>query len=274
MLTFKRERAMEIGGKLDAASGEIVPAGVEAWLSTRLVEDIRIPPGRRRYGVDHGEDTFEEDLVVDLSGLALHFTYVDASGAPSERTIRCSRLSQGTAGMLLVGFCLLRQAHRAFRLDRIREVYDLRTGEILDPEAYFAGLGLGAIGRHGVYLARARAGITVLMALAAADGHVHADEIEVAMRWADHLADLHGLRLEASLAEAVSRFARGSRPNAAAAISALRSAARSSGEASLLARHMRQMIDADGILEHEEVEMFEILQHAATRQVARFGKME
>ena len=248
-----------------------IPSEVESWFAAQLGNEIAPPPGRGSRGaveVDEVEEVAPGGAEIDLRGLALHITYVDVSVAESERTVRCSRAVAGRGGPVLVGFCMLRRAHRMFRIDRIREVVDLETGEVIEAAAFFASLGVWRSDPLGGFLARARAGLTVLMAVAAADGRVFADEIEVIARWVDRLADLHGLALDAVTLDSVVRLARNLRPDAEAAVVALRSAMGSVAEADLLARYMRQMVEADGEIAVEEADLLEVLGVAARRYAA------
>lgn len=58
--------------------------------------------------------------------------YVDASGDRTERTIeRCSRVA-GPFHSYVLAWCRLREAERLFRVDRVQQVADAGTGEIID----------------------------------------------------------------------------------------------------------------------------------------------
>lgn len=246
-----------------------VPADVESWFAAQLGRAIAPPPGRRLRSdrdADDVDDVLPAAIEIDLRGLALHFTYVDAAGCESERTVRCTRALVGDRPPVLVAFCCLRNASRSFRIDRIREVVDLETGEVTEAAAFFASLGVWRDDPMGRFLARARAGLTVLMAVAAADGRVFADEVEVVARWVDRLADLHGIALGADDLDAIVRVARNLRPDAEAAVVALKSALGTAAEADLLARYMRQMVEADGMVSAEEVSLLEVLAVAAGRR--------
>lgn len=75
---------------------------------------------------------------TDCSSWSLFVTYEDASGELSERRITCRRIDHGLGGMPIVqAFCHEREAPRAFRVDRMREIVDLSTGEVVDPFNHF-----------------------------------------------------------------------------------------------------------------------------------------
>jgi len=74
-----------------------------------------------------------------LDGLSVGVTYQDMDGNVSERLVNCLKLVRTPEGTFLWGYCHLRMDFRAFRLDRIQEIRDYRTGaQTKDAEAFFA----------------------------------------------------------------------------------------------------------------------------------------
>jgi predicted DNA-binding transcriptional regulator YafY len=69
-------------------------------------------------------------LIIEDALAARHMLrlrYVDKNGTPTEREVEPMMFLAGTEGWYLVGWCRLRDALRAFRLDRIVEGHD--TGQ-------------------------------------------------------------------------------------------------------------------------------------------------
>ena len=73
-----------------------------------------------------------------LEGLTIGVTYEDAEGNISERLVNSVRLMDTPDGQFLWAYCHLRKDFRAFRLGRIRQVRDYKTGaHTEDVEAFF-----------------------------------------------------------------------------------------------------------------------------------------
>src|SRR5690606_23407709 len=71
------------------------------------------------------------EIDESIEGLMIGIRYVDSRGDCSDRVVECYGLAASAAGdVTLRGLCHVRDAVRCFRLDRIRELTDYRTGEI------------------------------------------------------------------------------------------------------------------------------------------------
>lgn len=74
----------------------------------------------------------------DVVGSVFFITYEDSKGDLSRREVLLLSVSWRTAGLCIGTHCLLRDAPRSFRVDRIRELAHGRTGELIDdPIAFF-----------------------------------------------------------------------------------------------------------------------------------------
>ncbi len=240
-----------------------LPQAAETWIRSRFATEVAAAPGRTVRGPGHDVDDGGEEpvpTVIDLVGLTVHLVYRDAAGQDSERVVQCRRARLGSGVVYLEGQCQLRRAPRRFRGDRIIHVVDLTTGEVLSAADFFTDIGLydGQAG-EGAFLEQVRHGLTVLMAIARADGHVHADELEAALRWADRLAESHGIRLDEKLVARLERIASNIRPDEETARLSFRRAITSPEEARLLARHIRQMVDADRVAHPDEIALIDAL---------------
>ena len=71
------------------------------------------------------------------SGWAGFMHYTDANGDESARRIICRSISGYGRPETVTAFCCERKAHRTFRIDRIKELICLETGEVLDPAVHF-----------------------------------------------------------------------------------------------------------------------------------------
>ena len=127
---------------------------VDTWRDIRLMMDGAIsalsvtpimPAGRTpRAGVDELDHAI--GLRDDSSSWSLFISYEDASGCLSERRITCKRIERPLGGGATLGaYCHERRAPRAFRVDRIRELIDLSTGEVCDPHEHVERLISGGL---------------------------------------------------------------------------------------------------------------------------------
>ena len=104
----------------------------------------RNPPGFEPEAVeaDSPEMAAESsDRQAGISGIRIGIVYSDAAGRQSDRIVRVRRIYESQDTAYMNAHCELRDALRTFRLDRILEVIDYRTGEIHDDvEQFFAPL--------------------------------------------------------------------------------------------------------------------------------------
>lgn len=104
----------------------------------------REPPGfSNRADAEH--DSADMMLAAEpepepiVEGLTVGLTYEDIDGNISERLINSIRLVETPEGEFLWAYCHLRKDFRAFRLDRIKQVRDYRSGAHTDdPVRFFA----------------------------------------------------------------------------------------------------------------------------------------
>ncbi|MGE5563141.1 MAG: WYL domain-containing protein [Bacillota bacterium] len=127
--------------------------------------------GRRLFTPEGELDVPEETSFDTSASAAIQIVYVDAAGRESERRVSCRQILARGWPEAVFGYCHERKAVREFRIDRIRELYDLSTGEQRDPGPYFdALLNCGALGRKDEVLCDfAR----LLVFMARCDGEYH-----------------------------------------------------------------------------------------------------
>ncbi|MGD9472909.1 MAG: WYL domain-containing protein [Novosphingobium sp.] len=137
-------------------------------------------------------DDLDDELVLEdatglesLSGLNLIIEYEDAQRKFSQRVITCKQLQIRAGKQYVQAFCHHRQAPRAFRIDRIKDIFDPITGETLSPvQAFFAqfspdrvtksGLSWGlSVGRRADLIAM----LNALVFLARCDKEFHPAEL-------------------------------------------------------------------------------------------------
>jgi hypothetical protein len=216
-----------------------------------------------------------EDDLDTIAGLALLIEYVDASGRRSRRRITCRSVQESEEGSLyLQAHCHERNALRHFRLDRIENVTDLRTGEIHDNATEFVrkiesfelfsdatlsndNSELIERDRKRAY-GRCRDGIRILVFLARCDGDYHQNERAIIADYIRSRCNGYGEMeaLEYDVEELL-RYADRQYPNTQLFGKAIRRIA----EAGVTGRHIRllldhtaQLIDADGEISPEEFE--------------------
>ncbi|WP_156521719.1 WYL domain-containing protein [Croceicoccus pelagius] len=135
---------------------------------------------------DHEADAGDESLSSDISGLSLIIEYEDAAGKTSQRVITCRQLQVRADKSYVQAYCHHRRAHRSFRLDRVIEIFDPRTGETLSPvDAFFAQFDPNKVTKSGLswgLSVRQRADLVsllnALVFLARCDRDFHPAEVE------------------------------------------------------------------------------------------------
>ncbi|MEG6507999.1 WYL domain-containing protein [Methyloligella sp. 2.7D] len=147
------------------------------------------------------------DEVGRLVGVRLALTYEDSKGDRTRRLIVVEKVSRTAAGeYCLQAFCELRQARRSFRVDRIVEIIDTRTGEVHEePEAFLSDLLLVAKMQRtkkrtpsedptSVLLRESTEGLTVLLYFGHADQHLKRQERRILWSYLDWQQDRCSIR--------------------------------------------------------------------------------
>ncbi|WPY93184.1 hypothetical protein T8T21_08590 [Limimaricola variabilis] len=143
------------------------------------------------------------DEAVELEPVFAVIDYCDATGAKTRRRITMRSLSRGPNAPILRAICHERRALRAFRCDRIQCFVD-EDGVVTECHGFFReimGIDLGglapAVDPQALNLARRardrlRPMLSVLVAAARSDGHLHPEELDAILRY----AETEALRLE------------------------------------------------------------------------------
>ncbi len=140
----------------------------------------RLPDGRRpRVPGGEAEESHLDDggEPEEIGGLGVYICYEAADGNVTERRITCRKLVRSGENIYVHAWCHEAEAPRCFRLDRIFEMVDPSTGEVLEGEsdirAFFARY--RAIEEASPEM---KAALTILTFLAACDGEMHPLEVD------------------------------------------------------------------------------------------------
>lgn len=171
--------------------GGLVMNTVQSWKALKATIDAawaerRVTPPRPRSRMpsvnraNEQPDPPRSKLRDRSSGWGCYIAYVDSGGYESERRITCIRYDRAPGGQAGIGsFCHEAQEYRLFRIDRIRELIDLATGEVCEPADYFARLrrdGLPISDRGLEALSK------ILVFMMRCDGHSDPREVEAIER--------------------------------------------------------------------------------------------
>jgi tellurite resistance protein/NAD-dependent dihydropyrimidine dehydrogenase PreA subunit len=160
---------------------------------------LRDPPGFVSGATSPDDDDIDVSpaTVFDagpLSTVRLALHYEDSKGDRSHRVIQVKCVQVRGDTCYLCGFCELRNRYREFRLDRIVEIVDMRTGEVAeDPHAYLAPLldlarpARARKVRHATdgLLAESVNGLVVLLYFANSDGELNPAERRILWEYLD-----------------------------------------------------------------------------------------
>lgn len=155
-----RDHAASAGPAALSKAAETVPARQLPSLASAVKDTSRAP------------DKWTYDIV-----------YVDADGGPSSRRIDVHEIYGSPAMIYINAYCHLRRGKRTFRTDRIHEMSEAATGELIeDPCAYLYAIiqerSDGGSAFRSV-IQRARKGLCVLVWCALADNDLSVEEMEV-----------------------------------------------------------------------------------------------
>ena len=105
------------------------------------------------------------------SGFATYIEYKNSKGERSERRIVCKSITLGRGGTTIGALCIESDAFKTFRLDRITNMVDIETGELVDPVEVFAQLQMCGALKTTDHALRDLASLFVFMAKC--DGEYH-----------------------------------------------------------------------------------------------------
>lgn len=200
------------------------------------------------------------NLVAEpISGFACFILYRSANGAETFRSITCHRIEMADGSFVIRALCHKRERPRAFRVDRIIEVADFQTGEVLGDGQYFSrfvdgGEVTSSANDWGLSRSQKSAlisGLNALAFMAKVDGRWHpleGDVIEAYVRstW---------LRKEwpnDPPLEAIVAHARRLAPDAETFFASLKTLSKSEGSRRLIVQSLHALASADGVITDEE----------------------
>lgn len=166
--------------------------GVQTWTETleteaTLAEETPISARHHRFHADPAETIVATDPVF------CRIKYSDAVGAISHRRITIRRIQRRGEHTYVAGYCHERGAARSFRLDRIEYFYT-DDGEAFTPQAFlldFLGYSIGATVEPTTPVAffeHIRPALTLLVAASRVDRHVHIEETDAILTFAEREA--------------------------------------------------------------------------------------
>lgn len=232
----------------------------ETLVSARPEPLLRPIPGHKM-GTPPNDDDFVATLEplpnVDIDGVSIGILYRDASGTPSTRTIRCRQALRDGDLIYIHAWCLHRQDWRTFRVDRIVEVYDYTTGELLGRAAPFfsqlLGVDLADPQTAAMLPIHFRDGGRVLLYIAMEDGELHPAEMKVVVDFA--VRRLRKISGKSQQPDRLARLWMGNQvPTRRSALAALRTVAKDDEYAADVADTMIEVMLADGEVKDEEME--------------------
>ena len=232
------------------------------------IQKIREPEPRsvaRRGGLPDIDDPIEDLPSIaapDFSDAVFLLFYENARGDESDRVVRVRSFARRGEFSYINAYCFERSAFRQFRIDRIIEVCDADTGEIIseNPAEYFAD----AVRQTKNVKQRAASsykrafnllypGIKSLVYVARCDGHFHELEIEIIQKYCEAVL----LRLNENVefdSQIFSDYTRRLCPSFEDFKKSFEKASDTDRhEVALLYRYMRLIIDADGQIHNEEI---------------------
>lgn len=200
-----------------------------------------------------------DDDAVSLAGLTLVLEYENSKRELSQRVVTCRQFSISAEKSYLKAYCHHRAALRTFRLDRIKDIFDAKSGKSLSPvQAFFAsfspdkvtksGLPWGlSVGRRADLIAL----LNALVFLARCDREFHPAE----MHSLEGALTAFWMRLELlgnPDFDDILAYADRLSPDGETFWIAMQRFREDQALADIFQRHARMLIEADGIVREEE----------------------
>jgi hypothetical protein len=240
--------------------------GLLNWLTTRTpaLSDPVAPHPRVEPLLSASDEVLPEPSddgsPIDLDPLFAMIEYEAADGTTTRRRVTFRRLRPNRQGdWVAEAWCHERNAPRSFRIDGIVSVFN-EDGEVLDPEAWWRAAGVlipkaGSPQFDGRALRDAlRPGLSLLVALAHADGRLCAAEVGAIQGWAETEAFARGLPITCEISDQLGVLIPTMRPTAEALPGYFASFA--GGDPSRAARFhraVREVAHADGEIPDSEI---------------------
>lgn len=242
---------MDLADLLAAIGSKAVPAAAPDWA-------VAVIPTE-----DEASDLAVRD---ESSGWSGFIRYTNAKGEYSERRIICRAIEGYGRAETVSAWCCEKRAPKRFRIDRIAELVDLQTGELLDPAQHFEQLRL-----FGVMRIEDRALSDFALALvfmARCDGNFHPLEAESV----DQAIERYVVRFggDDRLVERVQKNAATIAPDGEDFVNALRRLGQHPERKQLIRLLLQSIGDvnaADGLFHCEEVEWSRLVEDALQEMV-------
>lgn len=229
---------------------------IKSWLSGQPV-DFPAPVAPKEFAVSqHPSEqvsgaTAQCERLSEVVGNVYGLTYCDANGEESRRRIGISHVDYAGDTFYVGAFCFERQAYRTFRVDRMMELINLRTGEVHDSAMKWCR-GLIATGSAEEMMRICIHDLNILGLVARCDGHLHEQEVAFMV---EHVLDVLGYPSNANV-EAMSKVADAIYPDEKRLEKSLWAVRRASTEAKRrLLSSARRIIDADKVLADAEFDV-------------------
>ena len=213
--------------------------------------------GEKEVGRSHNHGVAHEHTDHELSGMTIGIEHVDAGGSVSRRWATIVATAEVDGHSRLLCHCFNSEGLHSFRMDRVINLFD-EDGETFDVREFLLLKASPTKARTGggSYRSVIRNGLRVLIAVARADGHLDAEEVDVIMDYARAEGARKGVTEdEAALAE-LRRHIERLQPSGSVVTSCIDRLTNEDEETqdNLLA-YLAKVVRADGVLDSSEAEI-------------------
>ena len=231
--------------------------GIVRWLGTRST----LPPisDNIRLSETVCEEALPQTQIEDFSLQSIAAFCCVIKYADELRLITCRRYDVISAVGYVGAICHASRGYRQFRCDRIDEIYDAQTGELLGDGTYFARFEPDSArdrapswGLKASQKAKLVAGLNVLAFMARCDGRWHRLEDDIVEKFICTMWLRKEWPGDPDIVEIVTHAHRLA-PDADALFKALRYYANSRSSALILTRHVSELMAADGVICESEI---------------------
>jgi len=210
--------------------------------------------GEKEVGQSHAHGVVHEPTDHELSGMTIGIEHVDADGSVSRRWATIVATAEVDGHNRLLCHCFLSEGLRSFRMDRVVNLFD-EHGETFDVREFLHLKANPTKARTGggSYRSVLRDGLRVLIAVARADGHLDAEEVDVIMDYARAEGVRKGVTADEAALVELRRYIERLQPSGSVVTSCIDRLTNEDEETqdNLLA-YLEKVVRADGVVDGSE----------------------
>ena len=224
--------------------------------------------GEKEVGQSHDPGIVQQYTDHELSGMTIGVEYLDEDGSVSRRWVTIVTTAEVDGQNRLLCHCFVSEGLRSLRIDRVINLFD-EHGETFDVREFLQLKASPTKARTGggSYRSALRDGLRVLIAIARADGQLHAEEVDAIMDYARAEGARKGVPEDEAILAELRRYIERLQPSGSVVISCIDRLTNEDEDArgNLLA-YLAKVVRADGVVDSSEAELEKLIARRLERR--------